>query len=326
LTAQISDPLQAATDWYLQLTSGEATDADYHAWKTWKEASAEHENAWKDIEAVTQPFTTVNAALGLAALDNEASKRGLGKPTSEGRRQTLKHLGVLFAVGASGMLTYQHKPWQGILADYTTQLGEARQLVLQDGTRLFLNTESMVAVDFTSTHRIVTLYKGEVMIETGHETRETYRPFVLQTNHGLVTALGTRFSARHHQDSTAVSLYEGSVSIMPTNGSGEPMLLAAGNSIEFNKSSVIHTAHLTPGSDAWTHGFLIVDKMALKDFLAELSRYRPGVLRCDPAIAHLDISGAFPINDTDAALVSIAKTLPIRIETFTRYWTLVKPA
>jgi len=44
---------------------------------------------------------------------------------------------------------------------------------------------------------------------------------------------------------------------------------------------------------------LYADDMELGAFIAELARYRPGVLRCAPEVAGLRISGAFQLADTD---------------------------
>lgn len=71
---------------------------------------------------------------------------------------------------------------------------------------------------------------------------------------------------------------------------------------------------------------LYADNQRLGDFLQELGRYRPGVLRCDPAVADLRISGGFQVDDTDAALLAVARSLPVRVVTRTRYWVSVVPA
>ena len=59
--------------------------------------------------------------------------------------------------------------------------------------------------------------------------------------------------------------------------------------------------------------------------LADLSRYRPGVLRCDPRIAQLKISGAFPIDDTDLALAALESGFALRVTRYSRYWVNVSP-
>jgi transmembrane sensor len=50
------------------------------------------------------------------------------------------------------------------------------------------------------------------------------------------------------------------------------------------------------------------------------------VLRCDPAVADLRLSGTFPLGDPDAILQVIAQTLPIKLRFVTRYWVTLVPA
>jgi transmembrane sensor len=66
--------------------------------------------------------------------------------------------------------------------------------------------------------------------------------------------------------------------------------------------------------------------MPLGEWVAELGRYRRGVLRCDPAVAGLRVSGAFPLDDTDRALQLLADTFPVRHVWRTRYWVSVEAA
>ena len=61
----------------------------------------------------------------------------------------------------------------------------------------------------------------------------------------------------------------------------------------------------------------------LADFLREVARYRTGVLRCDPAVADLIVSGVYPIKDTDAILQSLARALPVQVHSVTPYWVTV---
>lgn len=69
---------------------------------------------------------------------------------------------------------------------------------------------------------------------------------------------------------------------------------------------------------------LIASDWRLEDFLAELSRYRPGRLVCDEQVADLRLSGAFHLNDTDVVLENLANTLPVRLRYLTRYWVRVE--
>lgn len=73
----------------------------------------------------------------------------------------------------------------------------------------------------------------------------------------------------------------------------------------------------------WLSGVLRAEKMRLDDFISELDRYRPGLLRCDPAVAGLLISGAFQLRDTDQILHALSQTLPINVHYRTPYWVTI---
>ena len=62
----------------------------------------------------------------------------------------------------------------------------------------------------------------------------------------------------------------------------------------------------------------------LGDVIDDLARYRPGVLQCDAASAHLRVSGTFRLDSTDAVLANLQATLPIQVNYFTRYWVSVR--
>jgi len=145
--------------------------------------------------------------------------------------------------------------------------------------------------------------------------------------HGTVTALGTHFSTRIYKNRSCVNVFEDAVEVRPIDGLGDKVVVNAGEEVKF--TSMLFQQKMLfdmSAADAWTKGFIIVDNMRLAKVIDELSRYRHGIVRCDPAIADLEISGAFPITDVDAALLSIAKTLSIRIESFTPFLVMLKPA
>ena len=83
---------------------------------------------------------------------------------------------------------------------------------------------------------------------------------------------------------------------------------------------------LEAGTGAWSGGQLVVSGWPPGGVIDELSRYRPGHLVCDPAVAGLRVSGAFQLGDTDRVLDNLSGTLPVRINRFTRYWATVEPA
>jgi transmembrane sensor len=315
-----SNALHAAAEWFVQLTSGEATAQDREAWQAWVNADAEHKQAWQRIEGVTSQFKGLDPKTSIAVLNRPSANSS----TSNERRQAVKTLGLLFAVGTAGWLTYNASPWDALMADYATATGEIKHIQLSDGTRLVLNTNSQISVDFDEQHRNVRLLKGEVYIETAHEENRVYRPFNVITDHGIATALGTRFSTRVDKELSCVNVYQDIVKVQARTG--ETAFIKTGESVKFT-SNLMHPIMMVDDvTNAWTKGFIIADKMPLVQFVEELARYKSGILRCDPAIASLEISGSYPLTDIDATLNSISKIFPIKIDHMTRYWITLKPA
>ena len=71
---------------------------------------------------------------------------------------------------------------------------------------------------------------------------------------------------------------------------------------------------------------LYADDTPLADVLAQLARYRHGLVRCDPAVAHLRVSGVYQLRDTQALLDLLQASLPIRVRRRSRWWISVEPA
>ncbi|MGY1488380.1 FecR domain-containing protein [Methylobacillus pratensis] len=307
--------MQAASVWYAKLASGENNEQAQHAWRAWLDADPAHRQAWQQLERVTQHFGQVPREVGMATLQ---------LPPVTDRRQVIKHLALFLTFSATGLYAYRERPWRGMLADASTKVGEQTQLAMEDGTRLHLNTDTAVNVRYSSTERLIELVQGEIFIETAQEPTGNYRPFKVQTRHGEATALGTRFSVRDFSHKTKVAVFDGAVAIRPHYSTDSPQRIDAGESIEFTGRKFSEKLTVRATDMAWINGMIVVYAMRLEDFVQELARYKTGILRCDPAVANLKISGSFPIRDMESVLQTLERSLPVRAERFTRFWvTLV---
>jgi transmembrane sensor len=79
---------------------------------------------------------------------------------------------------------------------------------------------------------------------------------------------------------------------------------------------------LAPG---WRDGVLMAQNQPLGDFLRELSTYRPGLLRWEPELESLRVTGSFRLEDTDRILTLLAASLPLEVHRRTRYWVTLLP-
>lgn len=306
--------LGEAADWLVRFQSGENDAALRAEFEQWRRRSPAHGAAWQRAESVLHSFQQVPAALGRRTL------AGLPKP---GRRRALHALG-LFAVGApAALLLWRHSPWATWQADLHTATGQQQTLTLADGTRLTLNTASAVDIVFDERERRLHLVKGEVLITTASDPAPLPRPFIVHTAQGRLRPIGTRFSVRQLPDATQLAVFEGAVEI--TTDGGEQHTLQAGEQTTFQGGGIAPTSIANPSDALWADGMLVARNMRLTDWVAEMSRYRPGLLRCHPAVAELRVSGAFPLNDTDASLDLLLKTRPLAMHSVTRYWVTLEP-
>ena len=95
---------------------------------------------------------------------------------------------------------------------------------------------------------------------------------------------------------------------------------------KYSPASPRAAAPFAPVDDSaalWEQGMLVARDQPLAEVLAELARYRHGLLRCDPEVAGLHVSGALSVADTDQALNALELTLPVRVSRLSRYWVTV---
>ncbi|WP_047536625.1 FecR domain-containing protein [Methylotenera versatilis] len=317
----MSDSLKAATNWYAKLNADNVTETDRHAFQNWRQASEDNDQAWQKIQSIAGQFD------GIAPTISKATLLTANQPKSLERRRLLKNLGIVAAATTTGWLTYQHQPWQTFTADYATQTGDQREIQLADNTKIILNTNSAINIDYTEKSRTVILIKGEIFIETGHGANSDLS-FIVQTKQGDVRALGTKFTVRNNGNYHTVAVFEGVVEIIPTPTvtlTHDPTLrVNQGDMVTFGEGYFSQTKPLTPSADLWVKGMFNVVNMPLKDFVLELRRYHKGILRCDSNAAKILISGAFPIKDMNALFASLERTYPVRVDSVTKYWVTVK--
>ncbi|MBL0949929.1 MAG: FecR domain-containing protein [Pseudomonas sp.] len=298
--------LAEAVDWHVRLNDSQADASIEHEWQAWLHADSRHVEAWRRLQQLQQRLAVTSPQLAVAALQG----------ARQGRRQALKVLGLLLGVGVVGWQGYRASP---LSADYATRVGERRRVMLADGSRLELNTDTRVDIHFDAAQRLIRLQQGEILVQTGQDAR----PLRVQTGEGRIRALGTRFVVRQLNRATEVSVEEHAVEVQPNLATTATTRVEAGQRLTFNErqAGVVQTAS---NASAWTQGMLVAVDWRLDRLLGELSRYRHGYLGCVPEVAALRLSGAFQLDDDEAILASLEDALPIRVRRLTRYWVRVE--
>lgn len=302
-----------ASEWLMLHWGGELDPAQRLAFSAWHGAHPEHQRAWQRLGQLQHTLASVPSGSARSVLRELPDQR---------RRDALKLLSLLLVAGTGGYAVQASTPWQAQFADLRTGTGETRTLTLQDGTVLSLNSATAVNVQFNATERRIRLLAGEVLLESGHKAAYRARPLIVETAAGDIQALGTRFDVREINDGTRVDLYEGALEVRPRHG--QARRLAAGQRLWFNAGGSLPTGTTPANASSWSQGRLIAERQPLGEFIDELSRYRPGLLRCEPGARQLLLTGVFPLHDTDAILQALERSLPVQVSYRTRYWVTVK--
>lgn len=312
--------LEQAAEWYATFRSGAVDDAERRRWQDWLARDTGNRQAWARVEAISQ-----NVAI--ARQTPEASSAALhASGAQRQRRKLLKTLALAALTTGLGWQMARQEQVQvalaGLAASHRVGVGERSETVLDDGTRLWLDSGTVVDQRFDDALRLVVLHQGEILLESGQDAR---RPLVVRSRQGSMRALGTRFQVRQFDGSTRLGVSEGRVEVTPFDAHGPMLVVEAGQEITFTRDGVSDAVALPATRDAWTRGMLIAEDLSLEAFLSELSRYRHGHLGCDPAIAGLRVVGAFPLDDTGQALSMLEAALPVRVRQVLPWWVSVGP-
>lgn len=306
-----------AVEWLFELQEAGDAEGPRRAFASWLAEHPEHRRAWDHIQRI-------NARLHQVADNAPPVRTAL---LSGSRRQRRELLIALLTVGATGglWLNSEHgRHTTGLLADLRTGVGQRRTLTLADGSELSLNSDSAVDLRFDDKTRQLTLHRGEILIRTGKDQNK--RPFLVLTRYGALRPLGTRFSVRLLPDAGQLAVFEGAVAIQMADDAAPRLILRAGEQARFAPGLDEAPHKADENAVAWRDNILVASGMPLAEFLAEVGRHRHGRLACAPEIAHLQVSGTYPLADTERILDVLRASLPVRIDYLTRYWVTLRPA
>lgn len=311
--------LEEAAEWLMRMSERELNAAEHAEWEHWRCSSPARREAWARAQVLQGKFGGLPPTLALSALD---------RPDSPQRRVALGKLAALLALLPAGWGAWKLVEANGWSADYHTRVGQQRELTLADGSQLTLNTDTAIDVLFDAGQRLVRLRQGEILVQTAADTSPLARPFVVSTAQGRLQALGTRFSVREWPARTQLAVLDGAVRVeLARAPAASAQVIAAGQRCDFSDHAFGSLQAADRSASAWTQGMLMADNLPLAQLLAELARYRHGFVRCDPAIAGLRVSGAFPISDGPRTLAMLVQTYPVVVSGHLNgYWITLSPA
>lgn len=310
---------EQAADWLIRLNQGDLGEAERQQFDAWKRQDPRHAAAAERLQGfvsrlqgLREQSKPVKAALN-ASLDSRRTPR---------KRSNAIWL-LLLALALPSALWLRGGTPGYWLADLRTGPTQWQTERLQDQSMLTLGGNSAVDISFDAHQRHIELLRGEILVEVAADPS---RPFVVETEHGSMRALGTRFLVQRQEQGTVLTMLESKVAAQGALAAASTQV-DAGQQARITADQVQLLGRIDRASvaDAWEHHQLVVQNQPLPQVLDQLALHRSGLMRFDrDALKDLRVSAVLPLDDPDRALQLIADALPVRVRHFTPWLVVVE--
>ncbi|MHB8813387.1 MAG: FecR family protein [Steroidobacteraceae bacterium] len=330
LNAQIYDE---ACAWFVEMRAGDVDGDNRRQFNSWLRKSPEHVRAYLEISEIWDdaPLVRSERTGSREVLIDRAKESGdvlpLGPPRSSqkpGRTRAisggargwrygprpLAAAAIIALAVTGGLVAYQvyRAP------TYATGIGEQRIVTLSDGSRVELNSRTLLRVRYSARERDVNLIEGQALFRVA---KNPQRPFIVRSGEIMIRAVGTQFDVDRTQGGTTVTVVEGRVVVRrleandlappPLAQSVQPLLKAvvldAGEEVTASGVAPLLPAHANiNAATAWTRGTLVFEGTRLSEVVEDFNRQNQRQLIIgDPSLGAMRISGVY--SSTDAALL-----------------------
>ncbi len=225
------------------------------------------------------------------------------------------------------LLMPKQQGWQ----EFQTVAGEQRAFELEDGSVMYLNTRSRVALRFSRHVRDVRLVEGEALFKVHHDPSA---PFRVHTDTAMIQAVGTQFNVYARPEGTKVAVIEGRVKVSSEikgvalsadpqgnagvlSGDSTSINLAASEVAQINPAGAVSVRTVADVADAiaWRERRLIFQEDSLASIVQEFNRYNREQIRlADAAIAARVYSGVFDADDPESLVEVLAHEPDLAVE------------
>ncbi|TIE19505.1 hypothetical protein DI041_05480 [Stenotrophomonas maltophilia] len=292
------DVIAAAAAWVIRLEADDASAEDRASFEHWLQQSTLHPAQFARAQR-SHLLAQALAGDELLRAELHSARRA---PVRQARWRWPAGIAAALAVLLVPLLVLQ--PWRPSPEHFATAIGERRDVTLEDGSRLVLDTDTEISVRFTHSERQLQLLRGQAQFTVGADPR---RPLVVTTDDVWIRDIGTTFQVRRAPDGVDVALLDGKVDIGHKGSSTAQASLTPGQQARVDPQGRIQIGNTNIDAlHAWTQGTLLVERQRLDRVLAEMNRYRTQPLRlADTADGTLLISGRFNVQDQQAFLAAL---------------------
>jgi len=303
-----------ALDWLIRRNGEGWTEDEQAELDGWLEESMAHKAAFWRADHLWQQADRI----GSLGIDTHAEAE---EPRAQRRWWPAAIAASLVAaVGIGGILLgprfFEQPAIQAQQARFDTPVGGRRIVPLTDGSKVELNTQTVIRAAVNETKREVWLDSGEAFFEVAHREGE---PFVVHAGRQTITVLGTKFSVRRGKDRVTVNVLEGRVRVDDGEGTMAHATIITGGDTAISRGA---STLIAPKSEervesalAWRDGMLSFDQAPLTEVVAEFNRYnRMQLVVTDATAGRIPIGGSFQASSVESFTRLLRDAYGLRIE------------
>ncbi len=305
---------QAAAEWAAKVDRG-LSAAEHVQFEAWRAGDVRRPGAYGRMRAISLHAERA-AALGPAFEPASFQTRASRPPAS--RRALMAAGGFAVVLAGLGVLAANVLSGQR----YQTRKGEVRQIALEDGSVIIMNTASKVAVHLSHQARWIMLTEGEALFDVAHDPK---RPFYVSAGATLVRAIGASFMvSRLAGRPVQILVRDGVVEVTrPASVATKAVRLVANTrALSPPAADTDHAATIAVTDVAlpdlhrelaWRDGRLAFEGQTLEQAAGEFARYSDiRVVVEDQALAKEEIAGLYQANDPVGFAQAVATSLNAR--------------
>jgi len=285
MSGAAKDVKAAASSWRERQDRADWSADDQAAFDAWIAEDYAHRTAFLRVDAAWARTERLVALRGSSPENAEPSRAKL--PLFAKLAAALIFAAAIGLGGARYLLKPEDRT-------FSTPVGGHEVVSFADGTRIELNTDTVLRTRMTTDERMVWLDRGEAFFTVRHDAAH---PFVVMVGGRRVTDLGTQFRVLKDGKRTEVAVVQGKVRFEAPDAPMQTAVLTPGDVATATAGSML----LTKKSETalanelgWRRGVLVFRYTPLADAVAQFNRYNETkIVVADEAAARLKIYGTF---------------------------------